>query len=122
MKKELNQLMMQRYKYFLLGISLLIVGITFLETKSNLSLWQEERTELNTKKAENSFYKELKSKDSYPNGKMVVFYDDREGKSEVETDNFSELEETEFKSLPIMKIDGKFLTFVEANTWINTQK
>lgn len=90
MKKELNQLMMQRYKYFLLGISLLIVGITFLETKSNLSLWQEERTELNTKKAENSFYKELKSKDSYPNGKMVVFYDDREGKSEVETDNFSE--------------------------------
>lgn len=90
MKKELNQLMMQRYKYFLLGISLLIVGITFLETKSNLSLWQEERTELNTKKAENSFYKELKSKDSYPSGKMVVFYDDREGKSEVETDDFSE--------------------------------
>lgn len=40
----------------------------------------------------------------------------------TETDNFSELEETEFKSLPIMKIDGKFLTFVEANTWINTQK
>ncbi|MFY8331452.1 hypothetical protein [Vagococcus carniphilus] len=90
MKKELNQLIMQRYKYFLLGISLLIVGITILETKANLSLWQETRTELNSKKAENSFYKELKSKDSYPNGKMVVFYDDREGKSEVETDDFSE--------------------------------
>ena len=72
MKKELNQLIMQRYKYFLLGISLLIVGITFLETKSNLSLWQETRTELSSKKAESSFYKELKSKDAYPNGKMVV--------------------------------------------------
>ena len=90
MKKELNQLMMQRYKYFLLGISLLIVGITFLETKSNLSLWQETRTELNSKKAENSFYKELKSKDAYPNGKMVVLYDEREGKPELETNDFSE--------------------------------
>lgn len=40
----------------------------------------------------------------------------------TETDNFSKLEEMGVKSLPIMEIDGKFLTFVEANTWINTQK
>lgn len=90
MKKELNQLIMQRYKYFLLGISLIIVGITFLETRANISLWQEVKTELNSKKAEKSFYKELKSKDAYPNGKMVILYDDREGKPEMETNDFSE--------------------------------
>ncbi|MGN1044207.1 MAG: hypothetical protein ACI4PR_05425 [Acutalibacteraceae bacterium] len=39
-----------------------------------------------------------------------------------ETNDFSKLEKIGVKSLPIMEIEGEILTFVEANTWINTQK
>lgn len=40
----------------------------------------------------------------------------------TETKDFSKLQNKGLQSLPIMEVDGKFLTFVEANTWINTQK
>lgn len=40
----------------------------------------------------------------------------------TESDDFSKLEKIGIKSLPIMEIDGKILTFVEANAWINNQK
>ncbi len=90
MKKQLNQLIVERYKYFLLGVTLLIIGVTLFETRSNISNWKEVQTELSDKKAEKEFYKDLKNTESYPTGKMTVFYDNREGRPAVDTDDFKE--------------------------------
>lgn len=40
----------------------------------------------------------------------------------TETDDFSKLQDLGIQSLPIMEVDGKILSFVEANNWINNQQ
>ena len=40
----------------------------------------------------------------------------------TETKDFLKLQNEGFQSLPIMEVDGKLLTFVEANNWINDKQ
>lgn len=40
----------------------------------------------------------------------------------TETDDFSKLNDIGIQSLPALEVDGKILTFVEANNWVNNQK
>ncbi len=40
----------------------------------------------------------------------------------TETDDFSKLNDMGIQSLPALEVDGKILTFVEANNWVNNQK
>ncbi len=39
----------------------------------------------------------------------------------IKNENVSEVASMGFQSLPILKVDNDFLSFVEANTWVNSQ-
>ena len=39
----------------------------------------------------------------------------------VKNENVSEVANMGFQSLPVLKVDNNFLSFVEANNWVNSQ-
>ncbi len=39
----------------------------------------------------------------------------------VKNENVSEVADMGFQSLPILKVDDNYLSFVEANSWVNSQ-
>lgn len=41
--------------------------------------------------------------------------------SYIKNENVSEVADMGFQSLPILKVDDKYLSFVEANDWVNNQ-
>lgn len=114
MKKELQELLIQRYKYLLIAIAVFFIGLSFLETKNNISTWKDIQIEVTDKNAEKNFYKEIKDKNSYPDGKMTLYYDVDNGDKVIATDNFEEYKENRLKVFPDKKdqqsVFGFYLT------------
>lgn len=114
MKKELQELLIQRYKYLLIAIAVFFIGLSFLETKNNISNWKDIQIEVTDKNAEKNFYKEIKDKNSYPDGKMTLYYDVDNGDKVITTDNFEEYKENRLKVFPDKKdqqsVFGFYLT------------
>lgn len=114
MKKELQELLIQRYKYLLIAIAVFFIGLSFLETKNNISNWKDIQIEVTDKNAEKNFYKEIKDKNSYPDGKMTLYYDVDNGDKVIATDNFEEYKENRLKVFPDKKdqqsVFGFYLT------------
>ncbi|MEG0551374.1 MAG: hypothetical protein RR554_09425 [Vagococcus sp.] len=100
MKKELQDLLVQRYKYVLIAMAVFFVGLSLYETKVSISNWKEAETEVTGKKGEASFYKEIKDKNSYPDGKMTLYYDVNNGDKVFSTDDFEEYKEARLEVFP----------------------
>ena len=45
----------------------------------------------------------------------------KKGINFVESDKLEDLEDTGFKSLPVLEVDGKLMDFMNANIWVNAR-
>ena len=96
MKKELQKLMLERYKWLMLGIVGVILLVCVQNVYGGISNWNYQNKELNKPSAETQFYKDLKDPDYGYDGKMYLYWDEKTGK-DVTTSNFEEYKNYQLK-------------------------
>lgn len=105
MKKELRQLLVERYKWLMLGIAALLIFIAAQGTLSTVSQWHSMADDLDKTENEAQFYKDLKDESMSVDGKMFIYYDDKTDK-EVGTDDYDV-----YKDYQLKVFDGNFYGF-----------
>lgn len=96
MKKDLQKLILERYKWLMLGVILVLGFVLFKGTYNMISSWHDQKNHLDMKQTEIEFYRDLKDPDIYPDGGAPIYYDPVLEK-EITTKDFSEFRDYQLK-------------------------